>query len=208
MVNNCIVKYHYKLAQSQGCCGLYEVYRLKASYESEKAREKRIKGYLKDPISTIRTVEECNHLAQQLAEFSDSEMRWSYPIEWGFAGVLDRMNRGVQPNLIYMSDNMDAEGDVHTGPFSTKNFVSWIKEMDIGDIHETPPRPSHRGGNHPIQVWVWHPEWDKIEEVVNHCHDLARDYYKEIKNVEKQFVKARRDANRELIGRVLDVAGW
>ncbi len=204
-----LIKYRsHCCKQSAGCCGLFEVYRLKGSYESENERDERIQSMLARGIDAVVAVEDTGKLHKLLDSMNNSTMNWSYPIEWGFAGVLSSLDRPTPPNLYWMSDNMDEEGDVHNGPFSTKNFVMWLKEMDVGDLHEVPARNSHRGGGHPIQIWVWHPNWPKVREVVNHAYTLAKEYHKEIVSVEKQIAQIRVDQNREYIATFSRAAGW
>lgn len=196
------------LKQSAGCCGLFELYRLKGTYESLKERDERIDGLLKSGLQAATHVEDTGKLHQLLDSMNNSTLNWSYPVEWGFAGVLSALDRPTPPNLYWMSDNMDEEGDVHNGPFSTKNFVMWLKEMDVGALHEVPARNSHRGGGHPIQIWVWHPDWPKVREVVTHCYNLAKEYHKEIASVEERIEQIRKDQNRAYLDTFSQAAGW
>jgi hypothetical protein len=187
---------------------LFEIYRLKGAYETVKEREARIDKLIKQGITEGNKVIDGNKLHTLLLGMNNATYQWSYPIEWGFAGLISACDRPTPPNLYMMSDNMDEEGDVHNGPYSTKNFVMWLKEMDVGDIHEVPARNSHRGGNHPIQVWVWHPDWPKCREVVQQCYDLAKEYHKEIENVEEKIVQVRKDRNAQYLSTFSSAAGW
>lgn len=200
--------FSWHVSQSQGCCGLFEIYRLKASYETEKERDARTKALMDAGIAQGAKVQKSEALHKLLRSMTEAEYGWSVPIEWGFAAVLDKLDRNTPPNLFFMSDNLDEDGDVHTGAFSTKNFVAWLKEMDVGALHETPPQKSHRGGAHPLQVWVWHPDWDKVREVTSHCMTLALDYYKEIESVEEKIIEARKDRNRKYLNCFAEAAGW
>lgn len=204
-----LVKFRsHNLKQSAGCCGLFELFRLKGSYETAKERDSRIDKLLKAGVDATVHVEDPGKLHHLLDSMSSGTFQWSYPVEWAFAGVLSALDRPTPPNLYWMSDNMDEDGDVHTGAFSTKNFVMWLKEMDVGDLHEVPAQKSHRGGGHPIQIWVWHPNWDKVREVITHCYTLAKEYHKEIASVEAKVAKARQDRNKEYLNTFSQAAGW
>lgn len=203
-----LLKYrNFQLKQSAGCCGLFEIFRLRGAYESEDERAKRIEQLMLH-CTQITPVTDAGKLHKLLDSMHQSSLIWSFPLEWGFAGVLSALDRPTPPNLYWMSDNMDDEGDVHTGAFSTKNFVMWLKEMDVGDIHEVPAKASHRGGGHPIQIWVYHPDWPKVREVITTAYNLAKEYHKEILNVEDKVTQVRIDRNKEYIATFSRAAGW
>lgn len=197
----------WKYSQLHGSCGVFELYRLKASYETETERDHRL-AILRNEAVPIIPVLKGNTLSDQLRAFTDSSMGWSIPVEWGFTAVLDKLYNGTKANLIVMTDNIDDDGDVHIGPFGTKHFAKWVMENDLGDVHETPPRKSHRGRQPHLQVWVWHPNWENISTIITKCRMLALEYYKEIKNVEKEFEALRANANADLLRTLSQAAGW
>ena len=197
-----------QVRQSNGCCGLFELYRLKGAYEEKEQLDERVEALIAAGTSTGIQVEDEGKLHKLLTSMNEATVQWSFPVEWGFAGVLSKIDRPTPPNLYMMSDNMDDEGDVHNGPFSTKNFVSWLKEMDVGAIHEVPAQESHRGGGHPIQVWIYHPDWPKVREVVTQCYELAKAFHKEIASVEERIIQSRKDRNAVYLKTFARAAGW
>lgn len=198
---------NYKFSQSNGCCGMHELYRLKASYETMADAEERHKHMVTMgiPMTLVATAPYLHELVHNMLE---STMCWPIPVEWGYTHILSKLYHGARSNIIVMSDNMDDEGDVHIGPFGTKHFAKWVQTMDIGDVHEVPARKSHRGSGHMLQVWVWHPDWNKVSTLVKQCLVLAREYFKEIEDAEKDIKQQRADANAKLIEKLATAAGW
>jgi hypothetical protein len=186
---------------------LYELFRLKASYETEAEMRVRHKTQEEMGLPIVRC-DRHKRLHEFIEDLTTCTMGWSVPVEWGFAAVLSKMTAGTKANLILMSDNLDDEGDVHVGPFGTKHFVQWLKTMDVGEIHDTPARESHRGKKPRLQVWIWHPDWEKVETLNRQGMLLALKYYKEIKNVEKELEAKQRNANSELLATFSRAAGW
>jgi hypothetical protein len=58
------------------------------------------------------------------------------PLELAFGAVLADMlkEEGISPLLWFASDSRAQSGDVHLGPFSTKNFLKWLKEKRLARI--------------------------------------------------------------------------
>jgi len=216
MTETLLKTFGWRISQSHGCCGLYELYRLKATYETEAERSARHDAFITCGVVQGGPVKRACKLHEQVEQFTKAGMGWSIPVEWGFAAILDKLRgvgRGLEdrsggPNIVMLSDNMEDEGDVHIGPFGTKHFVAWIKDMDIGPVHETPMRKSHKASARNLQVWIWHPDYDKIKTVCAQAYELTTAYLKEIANVE-ETIKAQKveqnDRYRELFN---NADGW
>jgi len=138
-------------------------YRVSAATANRAA--KKMKGSAK-PIS----IEQRPHLHLLMAAYSP---HWEaggygqhYELADGFASVLDECAKEYgKYTTIIMSDNMRrSRGDVHTGIFSTKNFMEWFIDEELGLV--TTPEDtvdSHTDTNAPLRVWIINPDWTKIE---------------------------------------------
>lgn len=193
--------FQWTKAQSKGCCALFEIFRLTGSYESEDERAKRISQISNDPDLIGVVPENNDQVSVKVPMLADAG--WSVPIEWGFAAILDGI--ADTGNIFYLSDNVDESGDFHEGPFATRAFAKWLMEMDCGEVFEIPGRKSHKGGEHSIKVWVWHPDWKKAKEIIDHTNSLADDYLTEVKDAYKQIAEARRAKNERFL-KVFDEA--
>ena len=108
-----------------GCCQASEVYRLRACY-SDRPGQPSMRMFLEN-------------------------LRWTphaYPIELGFLNVLSEMYTPGGRELFIAFDSMSNYGDVHRGPFSTKNFIKWAIENNY--ITAT----SHCRGY--MKGWIFH----------------------------------------------------
>jgi len=113
-----------------GCCAAQELYRMRAYYTDQAGSDRR---YMTDPEG----------------------MRWradgpqyAYPIELGFLMVLTDLYSPGNVDMWIAFDNMGRDGDVHTGPFSTKNFIKWAIENNY--IVATSHRRTYMKG------WIFH----------------------------------------------------
>jgi len=95
-----------------------------------------------------------------------------------FIAVLEDMIKNYKHSIYFLSDNTEGVGDVHNGPFSTRNFVKWLREEDMGAIHSSGPVTSLRT-NRELQSWIFVPNMIRCDAVV--C--TARDKF--IKQVNK-----------------------
>lgn len=74
-------------------------------------------------------------------DFLDYVKYWSeaenaaMPIKVAYAAVLADL-RDIEATLFFASDSTRVSGDVHLGPFSTKNFMQWMWEHNLADMGE------------------------------------------------------------------------
>jgi hypothetical protein len=115
----------------------------------------------------------------------------AFPIEMAFYMVIECM-KGSKYSMYVATDNMTTEGDVHKGPFSTKNFVNWLQFKHYANIATAGPVTSLRT-NKTIQGWVIHPNWTRINEEFIPARDEFIKYAKEIQygGGFKQFLQGR-----------------
>jgi hypothetical protein len=110
-----------------GCCGAEIVFRLKGrdapiyygqARNPENVTADNLHGY-------IRMGDTCG---------------MGFPCWVGFAGVLSdiypRYVRFRNRSLFFASDNYTGVGDTHNGPFSTRNFIEWLRDNDLANITE------------------------------------------------------------------------
>ena len=113
-----------------GCCAANELYRLRASYADQSGSQRR---YLTN-VDGMR--------------WRADSPRYAFPIELGFLMVLEEMYYPGTTDMWVAFDNMGSRGDVHTGPFSTKNFIKWAIENNY--IVATSHRRTYMKG------WIFH----------------------------------------------------
>jgi hypothetical protein len=103
--------------------------------------------------------------------------------EIAFCAVLEAMN--VQRYTIYfLSDNMESRGDVHTGTFSTKNFVRWLMLNEVGQLQATGPQTSLRT-QRMIQGWMLTPNWNRVDKLAKDGKKKLIDHYRSLNNDER-----------------------
>jgi len=101
----------------------------------------------------------------QKAPYKNNVAPWrgaAIDIDMAFASVLESM----QVHVIYVfSDNMTEEGDVHLGDFSTRNFVKWLRDNDLGSFQTTGPLTSNRT-QRMIQGWFFMPSQVLLKNMI------------------------------------------
>ena len=157
---------NYHTSQSMGCCGMLEVYRLNGIYKTPTeiaSAHARVNG----DTSKISIKSAFLHqLIERYAPYHEDNTGQSYELADGFLAVLSfiwmhEQNRGY--TTLFLSDNMGSEGDVHLGDFSTKNFMEWFIDEELGVVATTPDTvKSHKGTQQPIRAWIVQPDWKKI----------------------------------------------
>ena len=76
------------------------------------------------------------------------------PLEMAFASVIDSMLTCENYGLWFLSDNVSGAGDHHSGEFSTRAFVRWCKDKDLGAWQTSGPVTSWRT-TRDIQGWIF-----------------------------------------------------
>ena len=124
--------------------------------------------------------------------------------------VLEGMQR-TKYAIYFMSDNMDNSGDVHIGPFTTRGFVTWLRDHDLGAIQTCGPVISLRTRRN-IQGWIFVPHWDLCTTRI--IKDRARliKLYKgynndpKIKEAQQERCKEQHEASRTISAALS--SGW
>jgi len=101
-------------------------------------------------------------------------------VKYGFAAVLERCTR-LTFSMYFMSDNMSEDGDIHLGPFSTRNFVKYLQDNNLGTIVTAGPVTS-LNTDRDIQGWIFLPHWKSITKHVKKLRLELITYYKELNN--------------------------
>jgi hypothetical protein len=195
---NLILKPNWNVGGQQGCCGIGTIARLKANYTSESQRDAALEAWLEleNPHPMLSDIPnwENQYLREILlqlvrrpqgAGWSGVSETWGVAANWhggavdsniAYAAVL----QSLSPYAIYfLSDNMDAEGDVHLGAFSTRGFVQWCQEQNLGQFQTTGPITSMRTQRH-IQGWMWTPNWTSVGHTITKYNLEFRQYIKRI----------------------------
>ena len=188
----------WKLGPQLGCCGIGTVARLRANYP-DKAR---IKGSLlkwesqKKPALLARLGDE-DRMAEVIKTMnrqpwagrqpyiSAYELPATYfaatalPIELVFTALLEKMIVCSCYGIWFFSDNVTTEGDVHMGAFSTRLFVEWMIQENLGTMQTTGPILSRRTGRN-IQGWMVTLNWPnceaRIERERAHLQRLIKEF--------------------------------
>lgn len=141
---------NYYLESFPSCCSVDTPVRLTAQY----IEDSRIKALVEDAAECGTDPEQytrrelSRHGLAELLEGGLCEIDQALPVDIAFAALLARLRNTVRRSrnrMFIMTDNMGRNGDVHNGPFSTKNFCKWLEDNDLANI------TSHRVGN--MQSW-------------------------------------------------------
>jgi len=77
--------------------------------------------------------------------------------------VIEDMLTNYRYSIYFFSDNTEGVGDVHNGPFSTRNFIKWLRDEDMGAIHSSGPVTSLRTSRE-LQSWIFVPNILRCEK--------------------------------------------
>lgn len=214
----------YTVGPQQGCCGIASVTRLAGTYPSASTIKKQFgswarqadKGILFPATSTAYTswtLHRLVNLSQIKPEGFDSPDYWcatAIPISIGYAAVLSEMRRFNQ-SLYFMSDNMSNQGDCHIGAFSTRFFVKWLTDMNLGTFQTSGPVISRRTGRF-IQGWMFTPNIQACDTMVARKKEDMLALIKEwnsdtrIKGKDQATRKAAAQKSEAVTSAILD--GW
>ena len=202
-----VLKPQWTLGGQQGCCGIGSISRLNSSSCTESARRENLLSWVetKDPHplmsdrpnwqgAQLRTIFEYLSLRPQGVNWHGraSSTRWfggAVNVDYAFAAVLEHM-KTHQHAIWFFSDNVDGRGDVHNGPFSTRAFVKWLFNQQIGAIKDTGPVKSNRTQCN-IQGWMFTPNYGYVNKIVQKLREELIAEIKEINNDPK--IKAARE---------------
>jgi hypothetical protein len=212
-----------------GCCGIGSIHRLAGRYCAASQRDAAVKAWYEseDPKALMSDMPGWSTRSTMAQIFAMSAKRpqgvrykgtqatatWygaAVPVELCFAAVLEEM-LDKKYVIYFMSDNMTQHGDVHTGPFSTKAFVRWLRDNEVGQFQATGPLESMRT-TRLIQGWMFTPNWDQVSKLAEAGKKDLIKYFKElnndkrVKDPEQDRLRERAEQSRVLADQF--VAGW
>ena len=132
--------------------------------------------------------------------------------ELAFSAVVEAM-LALRFSIYILSDNMTTQGDVHTGSFSTKNFVRWLILNEVGQFQATGPIESLRT-RRDIQGWLFTPNWKQMERLCGTGRSAILTYFKElnndkrIKSPEQDRIRARAADQATLVTGFTNTVNW
>ena len=176
----------------RGCCGAHTIARLWGQDTTEASRNRAVKrwyNYSKNLTvydakgysleTTLKYLQRgpipanCPHTKTPLYNLWHGG---AVPVHIAFAAVVESM---CDQSLIFLADNVDEEGDVHMGLFTTRAFVKWFKENNLGFAITGGPVQSTRTVNN-IQGWVLHPNWKRCNTVIKNAKEELQEWIKEM----------------------------
>ena len=134
------------------------------------------------------------------------------PANLAFSAVIEAM-LSLRFAIYILSDNMTTQGDVHTGSFSTKNFVRWLILNEVGQFQATGPIESLRT-RRDIQGWLFTPNWKQMERLCGTGRSAILTYFKElnndkrIKSPEQDRIRARAADQATLVTGFTNPVNW
>jgi len=189
----------YSITGAAGCCGIGTISRLhgvrvtaaqRASDLSVMDADKQCLGYYSrvGQFTHIRmraVLATLNKLPDYPDNMGGQQRRiWhggAVPLDVAYMSVLDTMSHQTRHVAYYMSDNVEGEGDVHLGPFNTRDFHKWMVHNNLCSSVSTGPMMSLKT-NRELQAWIIQPYWKYVNKyLMNHKHELY-DIVKEINN--------------------------
>jgi len=207
-----VTQLSYNISNAVGCCGIGTISRLhaktvlparKAVEIQRYATSKTPCGYFdnvskwqNDPMRSI--LRRINNMPNNL------QKRWNgggVSTDIAYMSVLDTLLRGPTHVAYYMSDNVEGEGDVHLGPFNTRDFHQWMVAHNLCGSITTGPMIS-RKTNRALQAWIIQPCWDFIDKYIEVHEQELYDVVLEINNHDN--IKKRREATIARSAREID----
>jgi len=171
----------YTVANQRGCCGIGTIARLGGTTICERRRLDSYEAWKKtNPTqSLVRTNTDLPLTALLNIACTRTHKVVLPTIDEAFASVWDHCTGHGKHAIYFCSDNMSGEGDVHTGPFSTRAFVKWSVDNNLGCMQTTGPITSRRTG-HYIQGWMFIPNWEVIDQTIGRARESFIKRAKEI----------------------------
>jgi len=153
MPENLVYNCNYYMEGFPSCCSVDTPVRLRSNVASKRdverdLRETAQRGRLShyEDLKTRDWITRCG--LQNIVKNHSGPPRSAIPVEVAFAGVLDDLLTMGHAMMFVMTDNMTVRGDVHRGPFSTKNFCKWLEDNELANVI------SMRNGR--MKTWVFH----------------------------------------------------
>jgi hypothetical protein len=137
---------HWDIDGMTACCGANVLLRLEASYCNGPQRREQIRRLQQDNFR-VRAAE--GYL--NLVNGGLHSTAHAIPYNMAMAAVLQDM-MGEGPVLWICTDNiLPAEGgDVHQGPFSTREMTAWLPRHGLADVYQ-----GSTNGPGRIKTWSW-----------------------------------------------------
>jgi len=197
-----------------GCCGLGELYRTRAVYETDVQREAVMKYaadrvYISEYKSVMKEMRSSACLWEVVHKLTNIEsLPISVPLEMAYAAILSRA-ADLHPRKAgyIMSDNIDGTGDVHTGDLGIRTFAGFLgKHPELGSVQSLPPFMSIRPQPSQLKVWLFVPNWEGVERFIAHHRSEVKAFIKEARYVQKaaEEASANRKTSRSPTARSLD----
>lgn len=185
-----VVMPRWRLATFDGCCGAAVIARLGASYTTEKGQAIAKKAYFERPtVKPLKTTPvhndyfdvlaraaHCHDMGPGAAGFNHS---MAMTPRAAFACLIHTASKRRRQAIYFMADNLEEVGDVHTGIFSTKNFVQFIRLEGLGAVQEASPIQSTKTQRQ-LGAWIWTPDWAA-------CNKLTSAEFLAFKSQVKEF---------------------
>jgi len=180
-----VIKPSWGIYQQQGCCGMGVITRLNSATCTPSQRDANRDSWLAlvepKPLMSDLPNWRSAHLKTML-NFLDRRpqgMQWMgrrQSTRWyggavsthvAFMAVVEDAMKNQRYSMYFLSDNTEGVGDVHNGPFSTRNFVKWLRDNDMGAIHSPGPVTSLRTQRE-LQSWIFVPNTARCDAQVEH----------------------------------------
>ena len=195
---NMIASPQWKLSGQQGCCGIGTVSRLRANYPApavimlaHKLWQERDDARLLDQrhgndlVARVRNIQRFPYDSAIQVSTSIYNLPSNYfaatavPQDIAYAMVLSQMLSNQNYGIWFLSDNVSGgHGDVHLGEFTTRGFVYWCHNNNLGTMQTTGPQTSRRTRDD-IQGWMLTLHWDNCTEKVRTANSALTELIKE-----------------------------
>ena len=218
-----ICQARYTISSQLGCCGIGTVARLRACYPDpttirlsleswEAAGDRRLLRTTYDAMKPlIQSIQRWPYEGKNRLNPIYSMPRHyfaatSLDADIMYASVLEDMLLKRNYILWFFSDNVSRQGDVHLGAFTTRGFVKWLQDHNLGQMQTSGPIESKRTRSD-IQGWLVTLNWHMCEEVVQVQKERLRAHIKEwnsngnIKESAQRTIRTHVTESRELTAR-------
>ena len=128
----------WELEDMMSCCAATVPIRLEASYCTPRQQKINLRQLVSAEFSVARVTDTFSYAYALKDILMDAAM--AVPLDMIFGSILDDMyhSENSTADLFICTDNITnpANGDVHKGPFSTKNLVQWLVDNDLATVYQ------------------------------------------------------------------------
>lgn len=189
--NSLVYHPRWELEDMISCCAATIPIRLEASYCTLHQQKINLRQLVRAEFSVNHLTDTFSYAYAIKDILIDAAM--AMPLDMVFGAVLNDMyhNENNTANLFMCTDNITkpATGDVHKGPFSTKNLVQWLIDNDLATVYQgailykkafMPDGSLSNKSQRAVTTWSWVLRPTATKKYITKIRAAFKEHYNEL----------------------------